>query len=133
MVIFSNRERRQAASLLSIQLSIHSDIVRHPEGRTTADHAVRQRFTAFLPDFLLPFGRLRSVRWGEFQRRLGDGASRLVRHLRSNPTQRRPALSVYTSCPPGAIASSSPGSSRRAQAVGALSASATLCNPDSGS
>ena len=49
-------------SLLSILLSIDPDIVRHSEGPTTADHAVRQRFTAFLPDFLLPCGRLISVR-----------------------------------------------------------------------
>jgi len=48
--------------LLSVLLSIEYDIIRHPEGRTTADHAVRQRFTGFLPDFLLPFGRLISVR-----------------------------------------------------------------------
>jgi hypothetical protein len=56
------RAQNVATSLLSVLLSIDSDIIRHPEGRTTADHAVRQRFTAFLPDFLLPFGRLISVR-----------------------------------------------------------------------
>ncbi len=49
-------------SLLSIVLSIDPDIIRHPEGRTTACHAVRQRFRDFLPDFVLPFGRLISVR-----------------------------------------------------------------------
>jgi len=50
------------APVLSIQLSVDPDIVRHPERSTTADHAVRQRFKHFLPDFLLPFGRLTSVR-----------------------------------------------------------------------
>ncbi len=49
-------------SLLSIPLSIDPDIVRHPGSATTADHVVRQRFTDFLPDFLLPLGRLISVR-----------------------------------------------------------------------
>ena len=52
----------RATLLLSIQLSIESDIVRHSESPTTADHAIRQRFTDFLPDFLLPCGRLISVR-----------------------------------------------------------------------
>jgi len=53
---------REKALLLSIQLSIDPDIIRHPEGPTTADHAVHQRITGFLPDFLLPFGRLIGVR-----------------------------------------------------------------------
>ena len=52
----------RATLLLSIQLSIETGIIRHSKGPTTADHAVRQRFTDFLPDFLLPFGRLISVR-----------------------------------------------------------------------
>jgi hypothetical protein len=39
---------------LSIQLSIEYDIIRDPEGPTTAERAVRQRFTDFLPDFLFP-------------------------------------------------------------------------------
>jgi hypothetical protein len=41
------------------------DRLRHypaPGCPTAADHAVRQRFTGVLPDFLLPFGRLISVR-----------------------------------------------------------------------
>ena len=53
---------RDQRFLLSIQLSIDPAIIRHPGSTTTADHAVRQRFTDFLPDFLLPFGRLISVR-----------------------------------------------------------------------
>ena len=48
----------QRAFFLSIPLSIDPDIIRHPEGPTTEDHAVRQRFIVFLLDFLLPFGRL---------------------------------------------------------------------------
>jgi hypothetical protein len=39
---------------LSIALSIDHDIIRHPGSATTADHAFRQRFTDFLPDFFLP-------------------------------------------------------------------------------
>jgi hypothetical protein len=35
---------RDPRILLSIQLSIEAGIIRHPEGPTTADHAVRQRF-----------------------------------------------------------------------------------------
>jgi hypothetical protein len=48
--------------LLSIPLSIDPDIIRHPEGPTTADHAVRQRITDFLPDFSVSFRCLISVR-----------------------------------------------------------------------
>jgi hypothetical protein len=55
-------ELRGERFLLSVLLSIEYDIIRHPEGPTAADRAVRQRFTDFLPDFLLPFGRLISVR-----------------------------------------------------------------------
>jgi len=62
----SNAQTAASASehrvLLSIVLSIDYDIIRHPEGPTTADHAVRQRITDFLPDFLLPCGRVISVR-----------------------------------------------------------------------
>ena len=50
------------STLLSILLSIDPDIIRHRKGPTTADHAIRQRFTDFLPDFLLLFGRVISVR-----------------------------------------------------------------------
>jgi hypothetical protein len=53
---------RDTRILLSIPLSIHPDIIRLPGSATTADHAIRQRFTDFLPDFSLPFGRLISVR-----------------------------------------------------------------------
>ena len=76
-------------SLLSIQLSIDPDIIRHREGSITADHAIRQRFTDFLPDFLLPFGRLISVRSviqsyaglrsGKRVAAMIDGASNLTR------------------------------------------------------
>ena len=47
--------------LLSIVLSIDPAIIGHPGSATTADHAVHQRFTDFLPDFLVHFGRLISV------------------------------------------------------------------------
>jgi len=60
--VFDASGQTSTSVLLSIQLSIESDIIRHREGRTTADHAVRQRFNDFLPDFLLAFGRLISVR-----------------------------------------------------------------------
>ena len=49
-------------SLLSILLSIGTDIIRRPGGAATADHDVRQRFTDFLPDFFTPSGCLISVR-----------------------------------------------------------------------
>jgi hypothetical protein len=78
-----------ALRLLSIQLSIDYDIVRHLEGPSTADHAVRQRITDFLPDFLLPCGRLISVRWGEFRGEFlpanPDIDALENRHRRSNP------------------------------------------------
>jgi len=45
-------------------LSIRSDIIRHRERLVMADHAVRQRFTDFLPDSLLFLSRLISVRSG---------------------------------------------------------------------
>jgi hypothetical protein len=46
-------------------LTIDTGNIRHPEGLTTADHAVRQRFTDFLPDFLHAFSRRMSVRPGK--------------------------------------------------------------------
>ena len=65
--------------MLSILLSIDADIIRHSESPITADHAVRQRFTDFLPNFLLPFGRLISV---------GSGVSLGVSFLLQTPISR---------------------------------------------
>src|SRR5688500_5922863 len=48
----------RALEALSIQLSIGSDISRHPQDQLEADHDVRQRFNDFLPDFLVPGGCL---------------------------------------------------------------------------
>jgi hypothetical protein len=50
----SGNTRSSCRRLLSIQLSIETDIIRNPQDAITADRAVRQRFADFLADFLLP-------------------------------------------------------------------------------
>src|SRR5687768_842876 len=52
---------RRPVTMLSILLSTESDISRQPQRQRRAHRAVRQRFTDFLSDFRMPWGRLESV------------------------------------------------------------------------
>ena len=71
--------------LLSILLSIEPDISRHPQSQLRADHAVRQRFTDFLSDFRMPWGRLESVCTGNrvASSNLAPSASQAARYVQT--------------------------------------------------